>query len=129
MISSNNDVIDQKTIIKTLKLSCLLEPQITFAIVIKLGPAPLETFIIRFAAVIAAPRVSGGLTFKRHGRTLTLGKFAMHPPENANKTETKVLLLKSRSSNPRKGNIPKNVVSAMNKGKRMRLILRHKVPR
>ena len=66
-----------------LKALCLviLPGNIAIKTVIQLGPDPRAKAIIKFAAVNAAPLVSGGLTFMIQGRTFTEGKLANVPPK------------------------------------------------
>ena len=67
-----------------LKPTARLTPQIPINMVVKKeGPAPRAALMIRLAAVKAAPRISGGLTFIIHGRTFTDGMLAKHPPAKA----------------------------------------------
>ena len=47
------------------------------------GPNPRPNWTSKLAAVRAAPRVSGGLTLSRHGRTLTAGSDATNPHAHA----------------------------------------------
>mmetsp|Transcript_33643 Transcript_33643/g.52292 ORF Transcript_33643/g.52292 Transcript_33643/m.52292 type:complete len:103 (+) Transcript_33643:217-525(+) len=101
-----------------LKAVCLDKPNPLPNNVMQDGPIPLPNATNKFAAVNAAPRVSGGLTFNKHGRTLTDGNDAMHPPNMLYPIALYPCGLGNvEFNNPKNGKIPKNVDTAIYNGK------------
>ena len=127
-ITRSTVVILQNVIMVRLKLYCLETPRPLWDKVTRLGPAPLATLIIKFAAVMAAPLVSGGFTFSKHGLTLALGKFGIDPPLNAKKMANSPACFSFKFNNPTKGRIPSAVLRAIKSGRRAELILMAFVP-
>ena len=108
--------IAQKTVRVKLRASCrvtYIPNRVTHE-----GPTPRPRLINKLAAVKAAPRVSGGLTLMRQGRTLTDGKDATNPLPTAKRMPKVPCARGMRTlSSPKKGKTPNIVVAAMKSGK------------
>mmetsp|Transcript_15362 Transcript_15362/g.30633 ORF Transcript_15362/g.30633 Transcript_15362/m.30633 type:complete len:213 (-) Transcript_15362:255-893(-) len=112
-------VMVQKEMIRMLKLCVRLAPNAA-SVVMKLGPMPRASEMTRFAAVSVAPRISGGLTLMRIGRTLTLGRLATLPPRNAYRHGSSPAWWNSQLMSASMGRMPRRVETAMKTGMRRR---------